>query len=192
MSNKYKIVLVTLCYLFVGTIPAISQTATNSDSNLSRIPDLKMETVNGEQVHLGETQNQVHILFLLSKPSSMSMGKKLMKDVRHWMKILKTKYKKCVNSTLIVEPFKTSFPFYNIQKGKLKNETFPVVVDKKGKILEEFGMKESNELSVIVTNGSLKKMQLPGKFGEQSKERITDKVDKMIFRLSEDSKCTDS
>lgn len=176
--------------MFIATIPAVSQTTTNSDSTINQIPQLIMETVKGERVQLGEKQNRITILFLLSKPSSMSKGKMLMKDVRLWMKTLKEKYEQCVYTVLIVEPIKTSFPFYNIQKGKLKDEPFPVIIDKEGEKLGEFGMVESDKLSLIITDGDLNRMQLvSADFSKRNKKKITDEVEKLVSGLSDDTRC---
>jgi|GEM_PF-7117385 len=182
-----------ILFTFLMTIPAVSQTNPNTERTIKKIPQIKMETVGGERLQLGDVTKNVTILFLLSKPSSMSKGKTLMEDVRRWTKALKEKYRKCAYSVLIVEPIKTSFPFYNIQKGKLKDESFPVVIDKEGKVLEDFGIVESDKLSVIITDGAFNTMQLDSAdFNRINKNKIADEVEKLISRLEDGDKCYDS
>lgn len=190
MFNKSVLLLNLLMFLI--TIPSISQN-TGSESTLNKIPRLKLEPVNGERVQLGDTQSYATILFFISKPSSMSKGKMLLEDARGWIKNINEKYEQCAYSALVVEPIKTSFPFYNIQKHKLKNEPFPVVIDKEGEILGEFGIVDSDKLSVIITDGAHNIMQLDSaNFNRKNKNEIADEVEKLISRLEDDGKCYDS
>ncbi|SMO88696.1 hypothetical protein [Fodinibius sediminis] len=179
--------------MLIASIPAISQTTVNSDSTIHHIPNSTLKTVKGEQIKVGKKQHQPTVIFLLSKPSSMSKGKLFLKYIRLWVETINSKYKGCVSSFLIVQPFKTSFPFYHIQKGKLKNESFPVILDKDGKILDEFGIGVKNELSVIITKGNQEKL-LSISVGQNKnyKKEIIKNLDKLILKSVEDTTCKDS
>lgn len=112
------------------------------------IPDLTFETVEGNKIELQQLQEEAYIFFLLPKPESKSTGKEKMDQIRNWVQKIETETKN-VFVMLIAEPFKTSFPFYGIQKRKLKNKSFPVVLDEKSKILTQFDVPGDEFYSII-------------------------------------------
>lgn len=146
ITNKY------FYLLFLLLIPALaySQSAPDKQDSLRHIPDIELESVQGETISVTEGAQQMNVLFLLPKPESMSKGKDLMADIRSWMDEIRSRFNEKVNALLIVEPLKTSFPFYNIQKGKLKKERFPVVIDKHGEMLEKFALPDSAPRLLVV------------------------------------------
>ncbi|MDX1637325.1 MAG: hypothetical protein R3281_05110 [Balneolaceae bacterium] len=133
--------------------PAVAQLSADS-IRLSHIPEQSFETVEGDKITPSNMQKKGFFLFLLPKPGSKSEGKKIMKSIRFWIKERTSEYKQTF-SLLIVEPFQTSFPFYNIQKSKLKREPYPVVIDKNFKILQQFGI-SGGEPRIVVADDNLK------------------------------------
>lgn len=121
---------------------------------MTHIPQQSFETVEGDELALSNMQKEGFILFLLPKPGSKSEGKKLLENIRLWMKKITSKNMQPF-SLLIVEPFKTSFPFYGIQKSKLKSESYPVVMDKNGEILQHFGISRG-EPCIVIADENLK------------------------------------
>lgn len=112
------------------------------------IPNLTFETVEGDKIELEQLQKEAYIFFLLPKPESKSAGKEIMDQIRKWVQRIETETEN-VFTILIAEPFKTSFPFFGIQKRKLKNESFPVVLDEKGEILTQFDVPGDEFYSII-------------------------------------------
>lgn len=142
--------------IFLSTLilnfPSAGQES-NSSSDLKRIPDITFETVEGNNVKLSTLNKHAYVIFLLPKPKSKSEGKKVMQYVRSWMQEINSETNNTF-SLLIVEPFKTSFPFYSIQKSKLKNEVFPVVIDKRGELLDRLEVRDN--LNLIIADKKMK------------------------------------
>ncbi|WP_445666614.1 hypothetical protein [Fodinibius sp. AD559] len=134
-------------------LPAIAQLSADAIP-LTHTPKQSFETVEGDELTLSKMQKESFILFLLPKPGSKSEGKKTFKNIRLWMKKI-TSMNRQTFSLLIVEPFKTSFPFYNIQKSKLKSEPYPVVMDKNGEILKQFGI-SGGKPKIMIADENLK------------------------------------
>jgi hypothetical protein len=127
---------------------------------------------------LADLSKDTFILFLLPKPASKSEGKEMMQDVRFWMSQLDSKN---IYSLLIVEPLKTSFPFYNVQKGKLKDEPYPVVIDKRGDLLRKLGVKNEKP-TLLVAN---KKMQVIEFSAVVKRSETTELLNKLISEENE-------
>lgn len=134
-------------------LPAVAQLSADSIP-LTHIPEQSFETVEGEELTLSNMHKKGFILFLLPKPRSKSDGKKSFKNIRLWMKKIPSKSRESF-SLLIVEPIKTTFPFYSIQKSKLKSEHYPVVMDKNGEVLRQFGV-SGGESKIIIADANLK------------------------------------
>lgn len=168
-----------LFFLFLAVL-AHSQTAPDKENALKNIPDIKLENVHGEQIRLSDVPQRAIVLFLLSKPESMSEGKERMSDIRTWVARLQERFNEKVYALLIVEPLKTSFPFYNIQKGKLKNEPFPIVVDKHGDILQEFDLPEFT-LHMLIIDERLKiRDSKPGSYDEATEQETLNQLEHLI------------
>lgn len=134
-------------------LPAAAQPSLDSFP-LSRVPDISLETVKGDNITLSNMQKEGFIFLLIPKPESKTEGQNMIKKIRLWMQKLSSKTGQ-IFSVMIIEPFKTSFPFYSIQKEKLKRETYPVVIDKDGEILRQFGLSEGKP-HIMVSDGNLK------------------------------------
>ena len=152
MNNLSNTWIVLFGLLLLINLPAIAQLSVDSIP-LTHIPEQSFEAVEGDELILSSMQKEGFILFLLPKPASKSEGKKILKNIRFGMKKISSMSRQ-IFSLLIVEPFKTSFPFYNIQKSKLKSESYPVVMDKKGEILQQFGI--SGEPRIMIADENLK------------------------------------
>jgi hypothetical protein len=175
MNTNFYLLLLLL-------IPALSFSQANPDrqNSLERIPHLTLESVRGKQINLSEVSQKAIVLFLLPKPQSMSEGKKLMEGIRRWMDRLRARYDEKVYALLIVEPLKTSFPFYNFQKGKLKKEFFPIVIDKHGEILQKFGLSDS-ELRMLIVDKELKIWSSqPGRYSNGKEQEIFNQLEGLV------------
>lgn len=176
-----------LFFLFLPVL-SYSQTVPEKENALKNIPDIKLENVHGEQIRLSEVPQRAIVLFLLPKPESMSEGKERMSDIRTWMVRLQERFNEKVYTLLIVEPLKTSFPFYNIQKGKLKNETFPIVVDKHGDILQEFDLPESTLHMLIIDKGLKIRDSKLGSYDDGREQETFNQLQHLISQNSADNR----
>lgn len=168
-----------LIFLFLPVL-SYSQPASEKENALKNIPDIELENVHGEQIRLSEVPQRAIVIFLLPKPESMSEGKDLMSDIQTWMARLQERFNEKVYALLIVEPLKTSFPFYNIQKGKLKNETFPIVIDKHGDIIQEFHLPESNLHMLIIDEGLTIRDSKPGSYDDGTAQETFNQLEHLI------------
>lgn len=155
--------------LLVCLIPltTFSQTVPEPTTNPRVIPDLVLESVKGESIQVSKVNTNILIVFLLPRPSSMSKGKEMMEEVRSWARKW-SNWNDDIYQFMIVEPFKTSFPFYSIQKAKLKKESFPVVIDQEGKILKQLDV-TSGGLKMLIVDKELKIIRSSG--GEYTESR---------------------
>lgn len=145
--------IVLLGFMLLLNLSAIAQLSADSIP-LTHIPEQSFETVEGDKITPSNMRKDGFFLFLLPKPGSTSEGKKIMKNIRLWMKEITSENMQTF-SLLIVEPFQTSFPFYSIQKSKLKGEPYPVVIDKNGEILQQFGI-SGGEPRIVIADENLK------------------------------------
>lgn len=168
--------------MFFLLIPSLlySQTFSEEWNSLTRIPDAKLVSVHGDQIKLSEATQEAIVLFLLPKPESMSEGKDLMSDIRRWMDQIRARFNENVFTLLIVEPLKTSFPFFNIQKGKLKREPFLIVIDKHGEILHEFKLPDS-ELHMLIVDKELKiSNSYPGRYSAGKEQEVFNQLESLL------------
>ncbi|MFH5833383.1 hypothetical protein [Halalkalibaculum sp. DA384] len=144
--------IVLFGFLVLLNLPAIAQLSIDSIP-LTDISKQSFETVEGDKITLSNMQKEGFFLFLLPKPGSTSKGKKIINIIRIWMKEITSENKQTF-SLLIVEPYQTSFPFYSIQKSKLKREPYPVVIDKNGSIIQQFGI-SGGEPCIVIADKNL-------------------------------------
>lgn len=177
MNNLFNKRVIFFGILLLINLPAIAQLSANSIP-LTHIPEQSFETVKGDELTLSNMQKEGFVLFLLPKPGSKSEGKNTLKNIRLWMKKIKSKNEQ-VLTLLIVEPFKTSFPFYNVQKSKLKSEPYPVLMDKNGEVLRQFGISGAKPHIVIAD----KKLKIIGSSPVHSDPAEIEKKVEVISRV---------
>lgn len=141
MINFYKITALISLAILLNLSTAYAQESDPVSSAEETIPDITFETVKGDKINLNQLQKEAYVLFLLTKPESKSAGKEKMSQIRTWIQKIESETDN-VFTMLIAEPFKTSFPFFGIQKRKLKNEPFPVVIDKNKETLNRLGVEK--------------------------------------------------
>lgn len=176
MNNLFNKRVIFSGILLLINLPAIAQLSADSIP-LTHIPEQSFDTVEGDELTLSNMQKEGFILFLLPKPGSKSEGKNTLKNIRLWMENITSKNEQ-VFLLLIVEPFKTSFPFYNIQKSKLKSEPYPVVMDKNGEILRRFSI-SGGEPRIIIADESLKII------GSSPVHSVNKEIEKKIEQIEE-------
>lgn len=175
VSLKRKILL-TLLLTFFNTVLYGQTNAVEQVSSGNLPDDIHLETVEGEIINLNTISATTIVLYLLPKPQSMAEGKETIEDVRSWMKWINKRSIEEVYALLVVVPYKTSFPFYNIQKGRLKDEPFPVVIDKNGETLKRMGVRDHN-LRMLTVDNSLQILEnQPGSYSEQKVRDFMDQL----------------
>ncbi len=147
---KYIISILGLVLLL--NLSAIAQD-NESVTARERIPVATYETVDGNTIELDKLQRDAYLFFLLPKPESKSSGKEKMELVRKWIEKIESETDN-VFVMLIAEPYKTSFPFFGIQKRKLTKEPYPVLIDKEGLLLNRFETPDT-VLNLIIANRNL-------------------------------------